>query len=507
MPRHFGTHRFDGLKVGQQPLQATLDGYRSATREPLTFNVDYNLASAIRTPAVVFSRQIEIDGYLRAAGATAFQYLQDVWDALPTDIMHNVTINLAAGIHRPRNPENAGTFGWTFSNRVITATTLHITGAGSGSFITVVASQAITSTQAASNDPWVDVSPATPYAGLNLKGYKVVLSTGQIATIHDHTASRLFLLEALSPTGPTTVIVARPGTELRNSYNDTTAAKTGGGIQINNPYLGRSIHIENIELSQFNTGFGISTSSGGLRCTNVLMDFARQKDTFGLTFVNARGWQSSDGVLTLLNSSVRSDRYAAVPSANVNSPLFISGDTSTFIQRLFLNTSNNHVVFQGTRGGFISLSNSVIDGYYGLAVEDKAMFLTQNSGTGKRMTIRNCTLSPGIVFNSGGGMPQAQLQIVFFENIVGQPCVRIGNGCIVDQTQLGGGFQNGLVSNSDVGIEVLSTTTKSTTILDSSTNVSGTAGQVRFAGTTETYASIQSDGPFIDMLGNYISKL
>src|SRR5574342_1044314 len=29
MPRHAGTHRFDGINIGTQPLQSTLDGYQS----------------------------------------------------------------------------------------------------------------------------------------------------------------------------------------------------------------------------------------------------------------------------------------------------------------------------------------------------------------------------------------------------------------------------------------------------------------------------------------------
>lgn len=516
MPRHAGTHRFDGLKIGQANIQSVLDGYqnqlgptidgyaRNSTKEELTFNVDYNLAGAVRTPGYTIVRQSEIDGYLEAAGTTAFQYLQDVWEALPTYIAHNVTINLASGIHRPRNPE-PNSAAWTLTNKQTMGSTV-IVIQGSDGYTTLQPFISITAIQAASNDPWIDVTGA-PYVVDGYRGLFALLSTGQRTVIHDNTANRLFFTNNISPTNPTSVLIYRPGTILRNSYTDTTSVK-GTGISVgggNNTTC--RVLFNDIQLDTFNITFGFLTSTGGsVTATRFLLDHAYVKDTFGVSSTG-RGFQPSDS-LVLNTSSMRGTNIAAVPTSSSGDAVFMATGGKT------LSLTNSYVggwrriLMGGPTSGApgLSLSSAIIDKNweYGLFAHNGITLFLQHNSTGPYTTFRDIA-SIGMYLQrfirTSPGTTQAI--DVKFEG-VGGACIRLEHhsSFVVEN---GIGIQNGATANSDVGVYLVGP--HCSLKLPSASNASGSLGEVRFSdGSIRTYNSIRDEGPFIDTSINFAEK-
>ncbi|HSC28980.1 MAG TPA: carbohydrate-binding protein, partial [Vicinamibacterales bacterium] len=272
--------------------------------------------------------------------AVAFKYLQQVYDALPPLIAHAVTINLAAGIHRPHptNPGGGTLAAWSFNSKTVSPVgSLSFVGAAPSLWTPkpfVPTAIAITGTQVASGDPWVDVG-GTPFtvpawaattayvvgdrvlnngntyicrvAGTSagaggpsgsasnildgtvrwdfvttgtayLKGHWAVFNTGQAAVIHDNTASRIFCTDFLSPTPTSILFIARPSTILRNSLNDTTGFGSFTSIQeaTNNEIgigLGNRINWQDIAHDPFILSSNAFVhSSGSWRPTRFLHD-------------------------------------------------------------------------------------------------------------------------------------------------------------------------------------------------------------------------------------------
>lgn len=301
-------------------------GGPSTTVEAMAIPVDYNAVGAIDVPSgAVFATQDDVTRAL--AGATSFKYLQQVYDALPATISHIVTINMAAGVHRPHPTNPTGTTAWVLNTKVVgQGGQLNIVGAAPSLWTPKAftpSALAITAVQAANRDPFVDLSgtplavPAwaqsTSYAvgdrvtangntyivrtagtsagsgtgpsgdGSNkldgtvrwdfvtvgsawLKGWWAVFNTGQAAIVHDHTSSRVNCIEVISPAPSSILYFARPSTVLRNSLNDTTSRGTAGAVAsgtLNLTGIGTQLSLQDISLEPFTANANMWSHTSG----------------------------------------------------------------------------------------------------------------------------------------------------------------------------------------------------------------------------------------------------
>jgi len=506
LPEHVSTKSYVDEQIAS--VQVDIDGYARATDETLSFTVDYNLAGAIEALpfGTVFSSQAQIDGYLADAGTTAFKYFQDAWNSLPTNVVHNVTFNLAAGVHRPRSPES-NTAAWTLSGKTtIAPAIITIQGASSASYVTVVPSSTITAVQAASNDPFVDVD--YPFAVDGYRGLFAIFDTGQVVVIHDNSASRLSVATNISPSSPTSVIVGRPGTILRNSYDDFNRVKTTG-ISVGSGNLSPCrVTFSDIQFDGFNPTFSVTTGLGAIvAVTRFLIDHAYVKDTFGVSD-SGRGFQPGES-FTATVSSLRGTNIAAVPTTSSGDALFCAAGGKTILFSQCYIGGFRRILMAGpsnTPPG-LSISSVVFDKMwqFGLFLQNGIPIFAQHNSSGVYSTFRdiggtaiylqrNCHFSPGTT----------QTIDIKFEGQGAFPCLLLeqGSSCIIEA---GIGLQNGATSNADVGIQLSGPHNR--LILNSSTNVSGTNGEVRFSdNSVRFYADIKDAGPFIDTSLNFAQK-
>jgi len=274
---------------GTWSVVATSSGGTTFTETDITIPIDY--ASALVVGAgVIFKNQTEVNAYLVAQGATAFKYVQDVWEHLPEYLMHNIYFSCAPGVHRPRNPETApapwflGVYG-TFPRFILPDKKIGIVSSVAYNYAqweVIAASQPVTAFSNASYNPYADVSGA-PYTPGALKGYFAWFnSDSRVRIIRDNTASRLSLVENISGT-PTTVTIVSPSVIFRNSYNDITAAMNTSMIVARNEYHDLQISnfvLDGLRLDQFAAYQRAVEARGTLQCdwTYLLVDLARLRN-------------------------------------------------------------------------------------------------------------------------------------------------------------------------------------------------------------------------------------
>jgi hypothetical protein len=222
---------------------------RFTTTSDITVTIDPSDPTAADPPGgTVFVDQTEVDAWLAAQGTTKFKLIEPFYNALPTFVLHNVVINLAAGAHRPFSGTIYST-AFDFNHKHIFGK-LDIVGALPSTWTPLygLTGLTITAYQAANRDPYVDFA-GTPFSGLDLRALYVVFSTGQAALIHDHTDSRLYVTSVIapSPVGGT-CFVGQPSSILRNSLDDVATYKDG----------------------TLALGTGVSTSATSASATNVV---------------------------------------------------------------------------------------------------------------------------------------------------------------------------------------------------------------------------------------------
>lgn len=483
---------------------------KGITREALTIPVDY--ASAAVIPAgTVLDSQHAVDSLLATLGAASFKYLQDVLDATPRFIAHAITINLAAGVHRPRAADSGADGVWKVQQRVSpqpyseTNARITIKGAASSLWTPIVSTQTVTANQAGSNDPYIDVA-GTPFVAGAHKGHFAVLSTGQVAVIHDNTTSRLYLLPAISPAltnGVSTVTVARPSTILRNSLDDATSFNGSGLAPCVHAYGGNTpIALEDVQIDQFGAYAAFASWIDALstsRATRVLVDQTFVKDSFGFAYSAPRGFQISNGSLVADPVSVRSTTQAAVPSTHTGLPLGqFATDGSAIARRSYFRGGDSNATVYAQGAGYTTLGQCVVEGARGIELEYEAQLLASSGSTAKNNTCKGQTVNAGIQISHRafvrpvGGKFQ-------FDGVTGVPCVKVKDEGVLDLLWTGitaQALENGAAANTDVGIEVADA---AIVRLPSTTTVSGTAGQVRANGAIKTYAQIadaRGAGPF-----------
>jgi hypothetical protein len=197
----------------------------------------YSEPTAADPTTEVFRTQAQVDAFLADNSALAFKHIQPIIDALPREIAHTVTLELAAGTHRPLPA--AGSSDWLcYVDKYMSTGGIVLQGAAPNDYAELVSAKAPTGYSNAGFDPYIDFAAGSYPNDGSLKGRYAVISTGQTLVIHDHTDSRLYLCGGLTsdPTGGS-VVVAEPSTVLSNSADDVTAQTygiyfTGGSAKI-----------------------------------------------------------------------------------------------------------------------------------------------------------------------------------------------------------------------------------------------------------------------------------
>jgi hypothetical protein len=489
--------------VWQPVTGGTNSGSNLVTMEALTFPVDYNDVTAVDpTAGLVFNRQAEIDSFLLAAGTSNFKHLNAVFESIPMIIQHNVTVNLAAGVHRPRAVEPSGA-AWAIPYKQFTSkdnsyALLTISGSAPSTWIPVdpaLVGLAITGMSAPNSlDPWIDVA-GTPFTGFNLKGVFAVLDTGQTCVIHKHTNSRLYLTRDTNPTPSSIVKIARPATVYRNSLDDLTTL---------HPYFGSSL---------FSPGIA---STGWPQVQNVVM---HPCSAYNFSFLG--GWFS-------FLRSIYDQRFPGIPGYGnclggaINSSFWID-DSSIFAVGYggvsirgtdgYAYISSSYINGAGTGayagdGSMISLGGGVVFEacYEGISIEAAVFLAEQFDTTLKLHEVRNSTYSGLSLYGHSRTRVDYQAAVKFVDHAV--PAIRIFSGSTLTQTGVSV-TGNGLVDgggNTDVGIEM--TGPNASAVLDSINNVAGALGAVRMSdGEIWSWLDLKALGPVEDPDGNIVKKV
>jgi hypothetical protein len=489
--------------VGLKGAGGAGGGGGTITTTDITIPIDFNDAGAVDPPAdVVFTSQDVVDDTLTSLGATNFKYLDRAYRALPAIIDHEVTFECAAGIHRPSGDPENGFNSWLLGTKNITKNgILSVIGALSSQYLSVVGSSGSPLTidsYSSGNDPQLSFT-GTPFAGLNLRGRYVITDAGQVATIHNHDDSTLFVNDSISPT-PTTCWVGRPSTIFRNSTDDA-AAFTSSPITIGAAGFIGVVRIEDVSIECFG-GNGIILSLGdaaNIRALRVVVDDLTVYDDFAIS-PNGRPFQfgSATGLALFRNTC-----YTAPYGVPGNDQLiFTSGGNNSrlYVWACYFGESSG-VALDETA---ITIRNSVFDtvlGTYRLAIASCRCHFMHFNNSGKINEMRNSgalllTRTESPVWRSFG--PYDNKLIV--KDCIDDRCIKLTKDCIVDLSDSGSGFIDG-GSNAGVGFELIGP--NAYLKLDSESDLTGAVGDVKMAdGSVWSYADIATYGPIVDEYGN-----
>ena len=484
----------------------------TVTKENLIFPVDYNDVTAVDPPSkATFCTQASITQFLTAKGATNFKHLNSVFECLPYVLQHNVTIRMAAGVHRPR-PGDVWSTMYLRDKQLISNALLVVEGTTPSTWPALdpsLSGLSVIAHQVDGGDPWLDFS-GTPFATFDLRGKYLVLSTGQTVVIHEHTSSRLHVLDALAP-DPTgaTATVARPNTEITNSIDDI-ASTVYYGATVQLPASFTPVTLRNIRIKAPVVGGTLGVFYGGytsLECIEFDMD--NGADGGGL---NAGTWGEGAYVSTWACAFCAPTPPVEQPDV----PISVQGAGSfVFLGSSYVRGWTNSICASGA--SVLTLSSTVIDavadaGAVGSIQIDIDSTLTAPHFSGKRTEIRNTIAGvPGIWFLGNAKLATASgwyrwLSLnIDFKNCAG-PCIRIGEGCDLDFVTVYSVSVRSLGGNTDVGIDFEGR--NSSAKLTSLVTVTGALGDVRTkGGAILSYAQILANGPYVDLGMNVIEKV
>jgi len=450
-----------------------------STRGDIVIPVDYNDPAAIDpgTDDLLWS-QLAVDQLLGKHGATNFKHLEAAYDALPSQVNHEVTFNVAVG--EQRSMGNTSNYGYDLSKKFVSSSGRILVVGASPSQWTLsdgsLTGLSITSHQVGSGDPWVQFA-GTPFSGFDLKGHFAVLSTGQVVVIHDHTDDTLFLLAALSP-DPTgaTVDVKTPSTVFTNWLADgVTQAGLGEFLldsgNLNPPLYKGEIYFQDV-------GFDLEgVSNWGVQ-------------------IGSCGWLQQSRVFGGIGNSPNqvygsSHSRLYVWSVSVSSP----AGSSPFIAfglgpSLYLSAVGGYYsYFRGPSAQGVSIQDSALNMYScvmddcGNAGQLGSMQLVQGFGNitdyggNKLCEIRSVTgAESGLYLGRGSSLRIKGIRLLFKD--CQAPCVAVADTRI-DISESSNGFRDD-GGNADVGIELVGP--QAHIRLNEATDVFGTLGDVRLQG-------------------------
>ena len=510
-------------EVSDEWPDVTIEGNVLATTENLTIPIDYDDpgTGSVGDPpeGTSFVTQADVDNCLATQGWTAFKHIEYAYNALPQFIRHTVTFNIAAGVHRPKpNPGGTGASGsaWLLNSSILTTTgKLIFAGPPGSQYESIDASLEGLSIQSYSNagyNPSLTFS-GTPFSGFDLRGYYVVLSTGQIVLIHDHTDSVLYVINTLSP-APTggTVTIGKPAVVFKNTLNDIAYEYYNTGFVIytnsNAIDLVNGITVSDLRFNMFGTYGGLTINGAGAHWVwRCLVDLT--EDDLNS---NGDGFTGRDCTIFAL---VYCSRIAINKSADLS--VYCQDCLNAYIYFSFFRGGQDGIYISGLTTSLALMAGTVLDDITSSSSEPDgtSAFLRLTGGmaidlprygAGKQNEIRNVLANVSGIFVSDGsrlrdGGYKVQMN---FKNCAG-PCIMTGRrGTFVVGTN-----GNGVISsesNSDVGIELKGPfAIVSTSSLD---NLTGSVGDVRISdGSIWDHITIHNYSGLRDSIGNLINRL
>jgi hypothetical protein len=466
----------------------------SVTAEALTFPVDYNDGTAVDPPSwAKFTKQAQITQFLAAHSTSNFKHLQAVIEATPDLVNHEITINLAAGVHRPRTGQ-PGYSAWAIKKTL--GAKFIVNGSLPSAWTAEVGlgSLPVDSYQAGSGDPWLDFSSSNPgiFTGMDLKGLYVVLSTGQTAVIHDHTDDRLFVLSAISPSPVGgTAKVAHPSTILRDSLDDINY-EYYYALEVScvttDPF-GADIDISNIRFQQPVLNVVLIIEDGITRFTRTEVDCITYPTSgYGVLSENP-GWFSYFTDCSILGT----------PSTSVGI-YEVEGTIQIF--RTFMRGFGT-LVWAG-HCSYSAAGTVMYDSSIGI-LADSTIIELYDYGWGSKINEMRGITGQAINLDSSRFNNAYTYFYCNFKNCTG-PLFRFGSNCVLNMPAM---YSVGLTNsggNTDVGFELVGA--DSTLRLTSGANgATGTLGDVRMSdGEILSYSTILTQGPFTDTNLNLVQK-
>lgn len=491
-----------------EALSESEAGVSLVTTGDMSIPVDYNDGSAVDpTPGLIFANQDDVDDFLAVQGASNFKHIAAVYEAFPRFIAHDIDFTLASGVHRPRSADTTVAFSLTTSI-ILGDGSITFNGEPSSGYNSLFAPESILGVQTGSDDPYVDVAASTYPNDGSLKGKFAVFSTGQVAVIHDHTDSRLFLLDALSP-DPTggTVEVATPSTIIRNSLDDSTRHASQTIMSLN---VGK---FDSFFVTRFNDvlfdPFGASSntviiSETGSFWNRVIYD---QEDT-------SLG-QAPSG------NSIRVDKRAEVAffgfshlastsTGNVVGPLAATEGAQVLGFTAYLKGGKGAVAAFDPFT-LLSIQRAVFDNVgrdagqlASLVISSYANFSCQHTSSGKVSEIRDAQ-NAGLAFELGGYLtPNASSNGMAFKACT-DACIRfLDRASFIHTLSDDLGFIDG-GGNADVGIDAVGPYVNA--VFASNTSVSGSVGDLRIDGIVASYTDLENASPLATESLNRLEKL
>lgn len=306
MPRHAGIHRFDGLKIGQQSLQDTLDGYELqidalissadgyalgvSTDEAFTLTVDAVNGIDPTVPTVIKNQS-------RATAYGSFKTMSGAISTLPENLYHNITISLLDGTHSISDFRMLGNvsrfnFGW---NAGITGGQLIIKSANGLTTVSGTSSMSVASISS-NREFTLTVDPGfadDAYAGYFVK----VISgsgSGQIKAIRRHSGADFRVAGRFSPglSGTSVVQIVEAAALI-----DLTPVGGFGVVQLDSPNLWsgfENIIFDAVDMIATSGGFIIFRGAavrlrGGCRFLGIQIDAGVSGITLDNTVIDGNG--------------------------------------------------------------------------------------------------------------------------------------------------------------------------------------------------------------------------
>lgn len=279
--------KFDALLSGR-PLQQTI--------EDLAVTIDPANGVEVDPVETWFVTQEQIDDFLAAESATAFKFIQQLVDALPGRINHDVVLTLTEDRHPGPTTLGPGrAAAHSFEKSFGIGGRIRLVGTEVDTWEEIVASQSVTSFTG-SNTPQVTVS-GTPYTGLDLRGYFAEITktnaSVQVAVIHDNTANQLSIIDQITAT-PASVRVVSPSTVL-SSYDENDNSPSGLRALVQTlpnqtlvPFAlnSQGVYLENLRFDFDFSASGISdvlrvNNGGYLRLDRCMMDYEQNFQDHG----------------------------------------------------------------------------------------------------------------------------------------------------------------------------------------------------------------------------------
>lgn len=487
-----------------------LDGVAIATQEALNFPIDPSSSFVPSADTVV--KQADIAAILAAGGASAFKYPKDAYELLPTEIAHVVTFTFVAGTNRPRSSDTST--GWDFSTKkLVRAGQLVFQGATSGSYTPygVLSAQVVQSHVAGSNDPSLTFS-GTPFNGLDLRGSHAVLSSGQVAMIHDHTDSILYLCDNITPAltnGLSTCQVARPSTVWVNSADDVNR-KASQWLATNtltdeDLFPANRVTFNDILFKPFRASNG-SLINGRINFTRCVWDRETVSSENGTNLA-----LQNVTALTLTDCS-----YLNTPgSAGADAIISVTANCSVTLTKCYIKGSEDGIEIAGATS-YLTLWSTVLDRVGSLAdgnsvrIADGARMDMFSFSGSKYCEIRGQAVSTvcGIAIDNGALLRDDVRQECLFKNLAG-PGIRLGargSANVSAASTVSGGTAGLMDGGGNTNFGVVINGPYAYYKYESHSTLTGSLGDISLNGNTVAYSSLSAGDSYIDDLGNAVVR-